>query len=424
MPDLVKASRWALAVTLAALPAYVLRFKIGPIPSTGLEVLVIVTIVLYVVGRWREGMRRPVRTPLDIPILILLLTGLIGVIVPHDHLGALGIYRAYFIEPVLLYYVAVDLLRQAEDFRDLLVGFGVGSTAFALLQLGAWAVAVAHGSVDIRAAPEAIYTSANSVALYLEPAAALALGLVVYSLPGRVRWLALAWLVVLTAASILTLSRGLYAAFGAVVLFGIVSISNARVRWALIIAVIVIGLGSLRIPYISTRVFGVHGPETSFDSLAQRFSIWTSSIHLIRDHPIFGVGLRAYQTAIVPYVLPGEVPELYPHNVWLAFWVQVGIAGLLTFVFIFLWMLVVAWRTFQRATGITKAVLWGVVAALIMFGVHGMVDTPYYKNDLAVEFWFLAALNIAAIAMVGVEARAPRAAAPQGAPRAARGTAT
>lgn len=423
MPDLVRASRWSLSLTLAVLPAYVLRFKIGPIPSTALELLIVLTIVLYVVGRWREGVRRPTPTPLDIPIVVLLLAGIVGVIVPRDHIGALGIYRAYFIEPVLLYYVAVDVLRRPDDYRDLLIGFGVGSTVFALLQLGAWVLAIAHNSVDIRAAPEAVYTSANSVALYLEPPAALALGLVVYGPAGLTRRLALAWLTVLAVASILTLSRGLYAAFGAVVVFGIVTIASARTRWALIGAVVVVTAAALRIPYISTRVFGVHGPETILDSLSQRISIWSSSIHLIRDHPVFGVGLRAYQTAIVPYVLPGEVPELYPHNVWLAFWVQVGIVGLLAFAFIFLWMLVVAWRAFPRASGVTKAMLWGVAAALIMFGVHGMVDTPYYKNDLAVEFWFLAALDVAALSMVGVKAMARSRTAPVGARQTAPGTA-
>jgi putative inorganic carbon (HCO3(-)) transporter len=235
------------------------------------------------------------------------------------------------------------------------------------------------------------------VALYLEPAAGLALGLVLYAPSGRVRKVAVAWLLVLSAASILTLSRGLYVAFAAVVLFAILSLTSMRIRLAVVGAAIVATFVVLQVPYISIRVFGQHGPETTLASLQQRLSIWTSSIHLIRDHPIFGVGLRAYQTAIVPYVLPGEIPELYPHNVWLAFWVQLGLLGLLSFLYIFVSLAVRGWRAFVRATGLYKAVLWGILAGLIMFAVHGMVDTPYYKNDLAVEFWMLAAFAVAAI---------------------------
>lgn len=394
---LLRASRFALSATLALLPAYVLRFQIGPLPSTALEILVAITIVLYVAARWREGRRRPIRTRLDIPILVLLLAGAIAVVIPADRIGAAGHYRAYFIEPVLLFYVAADLLHTPNDFRTVLTGFGLGSTIFALLNLGAWAVALAQHNVNIRAAPEAIYTSANSVALYLEPAVGLALGLVLYGPGGLVRKLAFAWLAVLVVASILTLSRGLYVAFGFVILFAVLTLTSLRVRFAIVGAAIVATFAALQVPYISVRVFGQHGPETTLGSLEQRLSIWTSSIHLIRDHPIFGIGLRAYQKAIVPYVLPGEIPELYPHNVWLAFWVQLGLLGILSFIYIFVSLVIRCWSAFVGATGLNKAILWGVLAGLIMFAVHGMVDTPYYKNDLAIEFWMLAALNVAAI---------------------------
>jgi putative inorganic carbon (HCO3(-)) transporter len=406
---LVRASRWAVAVTLACLPLYVVRFQAGPVPTTLLEVMVLATVAMYVVARWREGMRRPIRTPLDIPILVLLLAGLIAVVIPSDHAGALGLYRAYFVEPVLLFYVAADLVRLPRDFRTVLVGLGIGSTVFALLQLGAWGIALAQHSVNIRAAPEALYTSPNSVALYLEPPAALALGLVIYATNRRARWLALAWLALLFVASTLTLSRGLYVAFGAVLLFAVFSVGSVRMRLGMVGAAIVAAVAVLQVPYISLRVLGQHGPETAIASFGQRLSIWTSSLQLIHDHPVLGVGLRAYQTAIVPYVLPHEIPELYPHNVWLAFWAQLGLLGILSFVFIFLSLVVRGWLAFKRATGMPKAVLWGVLAALITFAVHGTVDTPYYKNDLAVEFWMLAALEVAAINAVAVAARQPSA---------------
>ena len=46
-----------------------------------------------------------------------------------------------------------------------------------------------------------------------------------------------------------------------------------------------------------------------------------------------------------------------------------------------------------------KPLLWGTSAAFIAVSVHGMFDTPYFNNDLSVEFWFLAALEIAAISV-------------------------
>jgi O-antigen ligase len=403
----LRASRFALALTLASLPSYVLRFQVGPFPSTTLEILVVLTVGLYVVGAWREGRRLPVRTPLDLPIVVFLVAGLIGVVIPSDHVAAAGHYRAYFIEPVVLFYIAVDLLRTPRDLWTVLVGFGAGSTIFAVLNLGAWAIALAHQSVNIRSAPEAIYTSPNAVAMYMEPPTALALGLVLYAPSARIRKLALGWLAVLVVASILTLSRGLYVAFGAAIIFAVFSLTSVRIRLTLIGAAILAVITMLQVPYISVRILGQHGPETVINSLEQRLSIWTSTFHLIRDHPIFGVGLRAYQKAIVPYVLPDEIPELYPHNIYLAFWAQLGLVGLLSFIYLFVSMVVIAWRAFLRAAGLEKALLWGVLAALIMFAVHGVADTPYFKNDLSIEFWMLAAFEVAAIRFLAAH-RAPQ----------------
>jgi len=37
----------------------------------------------------------------------------------------------------------------------------------------------------------------------------------------------------------------------------------------------------------------------------------------------------------------------------------------------------------------------GVMAALVAVITHGFFDTPYFKNDLAVMFWALAAVLVA-----------------------------
>src|SRR5437588_3719511 len=91
---------WSLALTAACLPLYVLRFRVGPLPSTALEVLVGVTAIAYVLTVWAERRRPFARTPHDIPILLLLAAGAAAIAVAPDHRGALGIYRAYLLEPI------------------------------------------------------------------------------------------------------------------------------------------------------------------------------------------------------------------------------------------------------------------------------------------------------------------------------------
>jgi hypothetical protein len=91
-----------LAVTAGCLPLYVVRWKLGPVSTTLLELLVVATVALYLLGRRREGAFRLNRTPYDIPIVLLLLAGAIAVLVPPDRWHALGLYRAYFLEPIAM----------------------------------------------------------------------------------------------------------------------------------------------------------------------------------------------------------------------------------------------------------------------------------------------------------------------------------
>ena len=71
-----------LAVTAGCLPLYVVRWKYGLISTTLLELLVIATIGLYLVGRRQEGALRFNRTPYDMPIVLLLIAGASAVFVP------------------------------------------------------------------------------------------------------------------------------------------------------------------------------------------------------------------------------------------------------------------------------------------------------------------------------------------------------
>ncbi len=118
---------------------------------------------------------------------------------------------------------------------------------------------------------------------------------------------------------------------------------------------------------------------------------------MLRARPIFGSGLRAYETVMQAYVAPGHKPELYPHNLFLAMWVELGLLGLIAFVILLAILLWRGWSSYTRADGVAKPLLWGTSAAFIAVAVHGMFDTPYFNNDISVEFWVVAALEIAAI---------------------------
>ncbi len=396
---LIRYSRWALAVTVASMPFYVFRFKVLVLPTTPLEVLILLTVALYVAGHWQMRSWRPVRTWLEIPTALLLLAGLIAIVVSPDHVGAIGFYRAYFIEPVLLFYVAVDLLRKPDDFRTVLVGFAIGSSVFAILNLGAWAIAIAsHFVISVATAPEALYTSPNSVAIFLEPPLAIAAGFGLHATERRDRLIAIASLVFLLPSMVLTLSRAGWLTMAVLAVIAVITMDQRRLKVALLGSGVVAVIALYQVGYVRERLFRQLDPTYQNNTFEGRIQIWTDTLHMLRDHPIFGAGLRAYAIVMRPYVTtPTHLPELYAHNIFLSMWAELGLLGLAAFVVLLGLLLWRGWSSYSRAEGLAKPLLWGTSGAFVAIVVHGMFDTPYFNNDISVEFWVLAALEIAAI---------------------------
>ena len=66
-----------------------------------------------------------------------------------------------------------------------------------------------------------------------------------------------------------------------------------------------------------------------------------------------------------------------------------------------------SWRGF-RAGDAFAAIHLGVFAAMLAVIVHGLVDVPYFKNDLSLEFWALVGLTWAGLRRMRGATRAPR----------------
>jgi O-antigen ligase len=392
-------ARALLAFTAACLPLYAVRWSYGPIPTTLLEHLVVATVVLYVVARWRD--RPPegitgLRTPYDTLVALLLLSGIISILVAKDHRGALGLYKAYFLEPVVLFYVAADMLRRREHFATVLLGFGIGTSVFAVLNIVWFAVAFFSGTIASGAPPSAIYTSSNEVAMFLEPAAAFAAALVLFLDDRRHRRLTLAWAAVLAVALALTFSRGAYLAIGVLAVLTIVRVRPSLRRPLLVIGIaaaataLVVIVTSSNTPLMQDRFSYVALNYT----LQTRSLIYIATWHMVTAHPILGLGIGGYR-----YVLHG-FPEIYPHDLYLAFWVELGLVGMVTFLAILAGLFWRAWSALPQAVGFERALLWGAIGTWVLWAVHGIFDTPYWKNDMSVEFWLIAAIEVAVVRML------------------------
>jgi O-antigen ligase len=119
---------------------------------------------------------------------------------------------------------------------------------------------------------------------------------------------------------------------------------------------------------------------------------------MLRDHPIFGAGLSGFATVLAPYWNKTNIDRFtYPHNIVLNFWTETGLLGLAAFAWLLIAGLVMSWRGYRRASGQWQVIHLGVFLALVAVIVHGLVDVPYWKNDLSLEFWTILSLTLAGL---------------------------
>jgi O-antigen ligase len=150
-------------------------------------------------------------------------------------------------------------------------------------------------------------------------------------------------------------------------------------------------LGVLELPFINQRL------NTLSHSIPLRLSIYNQALGMLSQRPILGAGISGFPIRVAPFRPAGQEVELYPHNLWLTTWSELGLLGVIAFAAIFFGLLWRGWRALTQAQDIYRPVIWGSVGALLLYLVHGLFDSPYWKNDLSVEFWLIAALQVIAI---------------------------
>ena len=106
----IKKPKWAIALTVFALPAYLIRFSILNIPMTVLEVMILILFAVFVVKKFRQ------REKIELSnykwlILLFLIAATIAVFVSTERVAALGLWKAYFIEPILFFIVLINNLK-------------------------------------------------------------------------------------------------------------------------------------------------------------------------------------------------------------------------------------------------------------------------------------------------------------------------
>ncbi|MBY0360052.1 MAG: O-antigen ligase family protein [Candidatus Obscuribacterales bacterium] len=210
----------------------------------------------------------------------------------------------------------------------------------------------------------------------------------------------------LVVACFMTGSRGGYIGMGAgigslsVILLSSLWIAKPKVRAWLIALFTIMPIALLAVlhqfPAYEQRIFSIFaGREHSSNSY--RLNVYASSWRMFLDSWWLGIG-PGNTTFVLAYGLymTSGFDALGTYSVPLEIAVESGIIGLLTFAALILCLLCRAHITFwQKDSGGTRWLVAGAAAAIVALMAHGLVDTVFYRPQIQLIFWLLAAVIVA-----------------------------
>ena len=393
---------WFISFIIILLPSYLFRLSIFNIPTTLLEILIYIAALWLLISQapaLTTERLKPILRRFGLPIALLLIGALIGTIVAPDKRQALGLSKAYLIDPILLFLIVVSNEQCMKKKEVLFLSFVASGLVTGLSAF--WGGTAADGraigiySLDPTASP-------NFLALFLSPIAVFSFFFLLTSPIRSHRWFTALSLVIMSIALFLTGSRGGLLATGFGLLLGILWKIKQRVPKSLAtslqimsgIALLLFAIGSFWLAKPNFTASPSHREATSNNL---RYEIWrTTVVDILPRTWLTGVGMGNYQ-AYFTKITQNRInfPEFIspwartPHNIFLTIWTNFGLFGFIGFI----WLLIIFFL--DTKSRISQQPAWQVAlaGAMITLLIHGFVDAHYYKNDLAAQFWLLVAFS-------------------------------
>jgi len=427
----------ALFFLIAALPAYLVRFDILGLPSTLLEAMILITFSVWFLKRYLPNFKNLFKKnhdkapyPFSWEIMLLIILSFIAAGIAGFNPSALGTWKAYFFEPILVFILILNIYKEKRDWLKILWAFLLSSliiSVFAIYQKITgnfianefWAASATRRVISVFEYP-------NAVGLFLAPLVLVLIGWFL-ALMSKYKNSQLAKKIIILITiigSILAIyfAKSEGALIGLAVGFAVFGLLAGR-RQKIFTLITSVALMGVILITPNTRNLALE--KVTFQDLSGQIRLqqWRETFQILTGlKTITGVGLNNYQKAVAPYHQEGiffnrdkienfhavtwasstlqkkywqpvEI-YLYPHNIFLNFWTEIGLLGALLFIWLLIKASFIALNlsvNYAREKRPEKYLSIGLLGALVVILVHGLVDVPYFKNDLAVMFWVILA---------------------------------
>ena len=116
-------------------------------------------------------------------------------------------------------------------------------------------------------------------------------------------------------------------------------------------------------------------------SVIMRFNYWIDTLRIIKTAPLQGLGLGNFNL----------VSSRYAHNSYLQIWAEMGIVGIVSFLWLILIVFKSALKNFKDSAN--KQQIAGLITASTVFLIHNFVDFSFFLPEVALIWWIILGLS-------------------------------
>ncbi|MBT6691720.1 O-antigen ligase family protein [Candidatus Parcubacteria bacterium] len=399
-----KRTIWGVAIIVALLPTYLWRVTLFNLPSTFLELMIISLFVIWLlkgkrITKINFSLSKKAYNVLPVKWRYLLVTWLlvsILALVINFTYTSLGLWRAYWLEPIMFFLVFIYSVKSRQDIINIIKALGVLVIWLLITTMyqnfSDWNFIAAYNPPNIKRLT-GVFSYPNALALLVAPITALFFGLWAYS---KNKLKEIIYLIAFIAGLILALlsrSDGAILALGLSILLWLILAKKIRKIGIPLVIMTLIAIVILPTEKIESALTTNINPKLDLQSSSVdiRLNQWQETTDMLQDNLIFGLGIDGYQDGLLAYHQYQWLEiYLYPHNIFLNFWTELGLAGLIVFLLILISIIYLLKRLFANRS----VWAWPLSMMWLTWFIHGLVDVPYFKNDLSVLFFIMLGLTL------------------------------
>ena len=370
-----------------------------PFPDlTGVrEVCFFLALIFWIIRIIRDKNYALVRTSLDIPLLLLMAVGLLSIATAVDRSYSLVQLVDEIFRGMLVFYLAVHHIRTSAR-----AAFLLGAMILAAVVMDSFAVPhffIKPGDLTSMTYREAgLHRGFSDLATYLLQTASFLMLAILFA-KKRVYKILLA---LLLAAHMLALYMTFSRAGVVFVIFeaGLIIFFWGRYsKTALACLILVALLVGLTLPHRLARITNPppsaeEGSSLEIPGLGVRMKMWVKAWDYIKENPFTGIGAgRRSFTKKYPEVVEEDRLHWHIHNTLISFTIELGVQGLLVYLYIFYRIIRTLWIRRGRlmedwGSSPGGVIMGGTLLMVIGFLLRNVTDHTFI-NDFAVFFWLV-----------------------------------